>query len=1031
MMASERSSKPSDHEKVRVEEKPDFCNQNIFQRNRLPPRSYFLPTTSLLLNGVWEFHYGSSPLEAPDPKGCATLDERVAGDKAVLTPESSESAVLVTKTDLDQSTFHWTTINVPGHWQLQGHGRPQYTNVIYPFPVCPPYVPTENPTGTYRRSFHVPSNWDSTTQLRLRFDGVDSAFHVWVNGISVGYSQGSRNPAEFDVTGIVDRAGSNVLFVRVYQWCDGSYIEDQDQWWLSGIFRDVHLLSLPGTGRIEDFFVRTELDEKYEDAILRVALDLYSPDGGEAALVLRDPANHHAVVASTTKLIHANTPRLDIELPVSNPKKWTAETPYLYQLELRLSCPSRSSNPHTVLQKVGFRTIELKNGLLTVNGTPILLRGVNRHDHHPLFGRAVPLSFIKKDLLLMKSHNINALRCAHYPSHPKLYDLCNELGLWVMDEADLECHGFYDAVARPLDIPEEMDYEQRKLLAFPQATQYTSDNDEWREAYVDRIRQVIQRDKNHPSVIIWSLGNEAFYGHNHKAMYDYAKSVDPGRLVHYEGDSKALSADMFSYMYPSVERLAGLAKTEGVNAEGLYEKPIVLCEYAHAMGNGPGGLEDYQRAFREYDRLQGGFIWEWANHGLWKKDGAKPFYAYGGDFADTPNDATFVMDGLCFSDHTPTPGLVEFKKVAQPVKLSMEGEQLFVENEYDFIDLDHLVATYKVEAFHASRLVAAATFASQPASIKQPALPPCDDLHVRNVQNAVHVTGSNWELQFDRVRGYITNWTSSGLTLLEPDAKTKAAIIPSFWRAPTDNDIPGTLPYWRRFGLDAMTSQLRSFSVRRDDEACVEVKTHTRLSPPILAWAYNIETTYTVSSTGSLAIRLHLRPTGSHPTTVPRVGLDVRLPRPLDQATWFGPGPGESYPDKRSSQKVGIWSMDVEALETAYEHPQENGNRVDTRWVTIADLQGAGLRVTREVEHAHIAPDIERTFQWSAGRYTAAALEAAKHPCDLVAQDATLLELNAEGAGVGSAACGPGVAEEFQVKCCEMEFGFLLEKVGV
>lgn len=240
-MASERSSKPSDHQRARVEEKPDFCNQNIIHKNRLPPRSYVLPTTSLLLNGVWEFHYGSSPLEAPEPKACATFDERVAGNKAVLTPESTESAVLVTKADLDQSTFHWTTINVPGHWQLQGYGRPQYTNVIYPFPVCPPYVPTENPTGTYRRSFHVPSNWDTTTQLRLRFDGVDSAFHVWVNGISVGYSQGSRNPAEFDVTGIVDRAGSNVLFVRVYQWCDGSYIEDQDQWWLSGKFHILHV----------------------------------------------------------------------------------------------------------------------------------------------------------------------------------------------------------------------------------------------------------------------------------------------------------------------------------------------------------------------------------------------------------------------------------------------------------------------------------------------------------------------------------------------------------------------------------------------------------------------------------------------------------------------------------------------------------------------------------------------------------------------------------------------------------------------
>ena len=467
-----------------------------------------------------------------------------------------------------------------------------------------------------------------------------------------------------------------------------------------GIFRDVHLISFPGTGKIEDFFVQTDLDEKYEDAILRVALDLYSPDDGEVSLVLRDLAANHVVVGSIIKPVHANTSHLDIELPVPNPKKWTAETPYLYQLELQLSWPLRNLDTHTIHQNVGFRTVEIKNGLLTVNGKRILLRGVNRHDHHPLFGRAVPISFIKQDLLLMKSHNINALRCSHYPSHPKLYDLCDELGLWVMDEADLECHGFYDAVVRSLDIPEKANYEQRKMMAFSRAAAYTSDNDEWREAYVDRIRQVIQRDKNHPSIIIWSLGNESFYGRNHRAMYHYAKSVDPRRLVHYEGDAKSLSADMFSYMYPSVERLVRLAKTEGVNQEGLYEKPIVLCEYGHAMGNGPGGLEDYQTAFREYDRLQGGFVWEWANHGLWKKDGDNQFYGFGGDFADTPNDGTFVMDGLCHSDHTPTPGLVEFKKTTQPVKLSMEGKQLLVKNEYDFIGLDHLVATYKVEEFH-------------------------------------------------------------------------------------------------------------------------------------------------------------------------------------------------------------------------------------------------------------------------------------------------------------------------------------------
>jgi beta-galactosidase len=303
----------------------------------------------------------------------------------------------------------------------------------------------------------------------------------------------------------------------------------------------------------------------------------------------------------------------------------------------------------------------------------------------------------------MKQHNINAVRCSHYPSLPALYDLCDELGLWVVDEADLECHGFYEAVTRPLEIPESMDYEERKKLKFAKAANFTSDNEDWQSAYVDRMTQLVQRDKNHPSIIIWSLGNEAFYGRNHRAMYEYAKATDPGRLVHYEGDAHALSADMFSYMYPSVDHLISLAKSEGLDSEGNFEKPIILCEYAHAMGNGPGGLQEYQAAFREHRRLQGGFIWEWANHGLWKRsntrDGKGGFYGYGGDFGEKLHDGTFVMDGLCFSDHTPTPGLTELNKVFAPVRAWISEGDVVVLNEHDFVDLRDFTADYKIEAF--------------------------------------------------------------------------------------------------------------------------------------------------------------------------------------------------------------------------------------------------------------------------------------------------------------------------------------------
>lgn len=392
------------------------------------------------------------------------------------------------------------------------------------------------------------------------------------------------------------------------------------------------------------------------------------------------------------KVSVAENGTVTLTIPVKSPKKWTAETPNLYDLQITLSSSSAGGK---VLQKIhhriGFRQVEIKNGNITVNGSPVQFRGVNRHDHHPLFGRAVPLSFLREDLLLMKRYNINSVRCCHYPSHSKLYELCDELGLWVMDEADLECHGFYDAVARPLDIPESMDYEKRKKFTFEKAAQFTSNNPEWKDAYVDRAIQMVQRDKNHACVVIWSLGNEAFYGQNHQAMYDYIKATDLSRPVHYEGDPEAKSADMFSYMYPSVDRINKLAVAEGDN----FEKPIVLCEYAHAMGNAPGGLEEYMEAFRKHRRLQGGWIWEWANHGLWDEE--RKLYAYGGDFGDYPNDGTFVMDGLCFSNHTPTPGLVELRKIYSPVHAWYADDTIFIENRYDFTGIEHLHAIYRVE----------------------------------------------------------------------------------------------------------------------------------------------------------------------------------------------------------------------------------------------------------------------------------------------------------------------------------------------
>lgn len=456
-------------------------------------------------------------------------------------------------------------------------------------------------------------------------------------------------------------------------------------------------MAFPSAIRIENFVINTDLDSAYTDAELKIVTTFPPKSSGVLKIWLYDGKTE---VASKNIAVE-DASEAATQIPVKNPKKWTAETPYLYNVKLSLYLDNARKEPvQTITQRVGFRSVEMKHGNLMVNGKPILLRGVNRHDHHPYLGRAVPLSFVREDLLLMKRHNVNALRCAHYPDHPRLYDLCDELGIWVMDEADLECHGFYSTVARPRRILETMDLDERIRLTDKDAAAFTTDNPEWRDAYVDRIKQMVHRDRNHASIIVWSWGNEAFYGQNIKAMHDWCKEADPSRPVHYENDAQARCSDMFSYMYYPIDRLTKLATQEGDD----FTKPIILCEYGHAMGNAPGALDEYMQAFRAHRRLQGGFIWEWANHGIFVnpdpegKTGEKPYYAYGGDFGDKPHDGTFIMDGLCYSNHTPTPGLTELRKAYEPVRAWVSGGEIVVENNYDFIGLDHLTAAFRIEA---------------------------------------------------------------------------------------------------------------------------------------------------------------------------------------------------------------------------------------------------------------------------------------------------------------------------------------------
>ncbi|KAK4556240.1 hypothetical protein LTR86_006937 [Recurvomyces mirabilis] len=506
---------------------PDWANVEVLHRNTLPPRAHFAIYQSVtdaltynsaksrahLLSGTWKLLVTSSPLNAPD--------------------------------NFEQSDFDcsaWTDVAVPGMWQLQGHGGPPtHTNIAYPFPVDPPFPPADNQCGCYRMQFEAPANLRGQ-QHRIRFEGVDSAYHVWVNGKAIGYHQGARNPAEFDVTDVLNEQGPNTLAVRVYQYCDGSYIEDQDQWRMSGIFRDVSLLGFPKSARFEDLIVRTELDIEYKDATLEVQVRL--SDAAPISLTLYD--HDLTPVASDSSDSMGQGPQTtSFSIPVQAPHKWTAETPYLYHLVLSIG------EEQHISQRVGFRKVELKDGLIKVNGERVVFRGANRHEHHPTLGRVVPYEFMRQDLLLMKTHNLNSVRTSHALSDPRLYDLFDELGLWIMDGADLDFHGFETIADANLDPAQKaLPFFERQQVTKKDSAAWTSDKLAWREAYVDRAQQVVMRDKLHPSVIIWNLGNEASYGRNHTAMAEWMNAADPTRLVHYEPDLDAADVDMHSRMYP-------------------------------------------------------------------------------------------------------------------------------------------------------------------------------------------------------------------------------------------------------------------------------------------------------------------------------------------------------------------------------------------------------------------------------------------------------------------------------------------------
>ena len=1003
----------------------DWENPEVVHRNRLKAHvnllSYSDELSAIeggrgqspwfsLLNGLWKFKLVDSPLKTPE--GFYREDFK------------------------DQD---WGSIKVPTNWQLEGYGKPHYTNVIYPFPVDPPRIPTENPTGLYRREFNISEDWGDRETI-LHFEGVDSAFYLWINGTQVGFSKGSRVPAEFDISEYI-KVGINHIAVEVIKWSDGSYLEDQDMWWLSGIFRDVYLYSVPKQ-YIYDYKVATILDEKYQDASLEVELMLKNftdnaVEDFEVEIKLLDNQQNNVMTdTKSVSVVGKDQLEVNIQKSISSPHKWSAEDPYLYTLLIILR--DRQKNLLGIERcQIGFRSVEIKNGNLLVNGVPIMIKGVNRHDTHPDLGRAVSLDSMKKDILLMKQYNINAVRTSHYPNDARFYDLCDYYGIYVMDEADIESHGF---------------------VSVGNLNQL-SDDSVWEEAYVDRGKRMVERDKNHPSVIIWSLGNESGFGCNQKAMAKWIKARDD-RPIHYEHDHQHEVNEFISAMYASIDQVIKLGNDESLELKGIdlelkdyQDKPVILCEYAHAMGNGPGELKEYWDAFYKYDRLQGGFVWDYIDQGLREVDeNGREWFAYGGDYGDIPNDANFNINGLVFPDRTPSPGLVEYKKILEPVLVeeeNLENQKIRITNRYDFINLDHLLLSWsltrdgsviqsgsmeipEVKPGESTTLRIPYQNLEQPIAgadyllnvrfslkndtsweekgyevawgqfelpfdvpVKTARLKSSSDIEYREEDNYLEVMGGNFNIIFDKIYGKITSWKYQGLDLI------KQGPVMNFWRAPIDNDQV-YIEDWKKAGLNNLQHRIDSFDCIDKGEKLV-ISVSSRIAPAVFTHGFECEYTYNIYSSGDLVLEVKGKPVGKLPN-LPRIGLQMTMDKMFDQVSWYGRGPSESYIDSKQANRVGLYEANVDQLDTPYVYPQENGNRTDVSWVSFTDLRGMGIFVSADP-----------VLNFSAHRYTTADLEKTRHLNELNPGDEITINLDYKHQSINSASCGPKCLDKYRL----------------
>ncbi|MFA6715067.1 MAG: glycoside hydrolase family 2 TIM barrel-domain containing protein [Victivallaceae bacterium] len=959
------------------------------------------------LNGKWKFHYTT----APEQLGT----EHIAPDT-------------------DDST--WSDINVPGCFNMQGYGIPHYTNVQMPWPNLPPTVPEENPTGVYRRTFELDQNWRERRTI-LHFDGVESFFQVYVNGREVGYAKDSRTSTEFDISSFL-KDGKNHLAVIAIRWSDASFLEDQDHWWMAGIYRDVYLRSEPWNS-ISDIFVTAGLDDKYENGKLNIKFHssftctsegwkllcrLYDAEGKP---VFDNPVNTDARGVPNNLYPISKDPRRtknNMAIDVPHPRKWSAESPYLYTLTVTLADPEGNISDAAGV-KVGFRSIEIKNRELLINGQAVLIKGVNRHDHDDTHGKTVSRELMEKDLTLMKQFNFNSIRTSHYPNAPEFYDLCDKYGFYVVDEANLEHHAYYNDLCS---------------------------NPQWANAFLDRAVKMVERDKNHPCIYAWSLGNESGCGENHAAMAGWIRYFDPSRTLHNEGvchkgyykkiDGVDMElSDYVAPMYAAVEDCVRWV------TEQKDPRPFILCEYSHAMGNSNGNLKEYFEIFEKYHGLQGGFIWEWVDHGIKKNDGnGVEYWGYGGDFGDKPNDSNFFADGLVWPDRTPHPAMFEFKKLAQPLSVSaidLSGGRFEIFNKNYFADLSCLEIYWEIKSgsktIQSGIMPMPYTVPRQKQEIKLDI-----DKSARNNENSYlrfsfrlvkpelwaepghEVAWEQFKLSEPAAERRFSPAIISGLNpdcsfdnILKLNGFPDSSVKTSIWRAPIDNDgiknwtgkdNSRVLNLWLQKGLDKSEAKLES-STFKDGRLFVRqiVKgnkaqlVHEQIYSSLANGAVFMENNFEVPD---------------YFNDLPRLGVRIDLPKDFEQVEYFGLGPYENYVDRQAGVWFGQFQDTVSGMYVPYILPQENGARCRGSWVTVRGKDGSGIMV--------IAPE---TMQFTVSKFSAQQMYSARHTNELRAEECVYLYLDYGQRGLGTRSCGPDTMDKYKLKPGRYSLNLILRAI--